>query len=58
MGDRATRKFQFHDLRPFMGKSAAIKRPREVAHFSFDDSHVCHPLSNKSLRYYCEFTKC
>ncbi|EME43465.1 hypothetical protein DOTSEDRAFT_174304 [Dothistroma septosporum NZE10] len=44
--------FQFHDLRPFQGKSAAVKRPREITEFSFDDDHVCFPLDSRSLRYY------
>ena len=44
--------FKFHDLRPFQGKSAAIKRPREVTEFSFDNQHVCFPLDSRSLRYY------
>ena len=44
--------FKFHDLRPLQGKSAAIKRPREVTEFSFDNQHVCFPLDSRSLRYY------
>ncbi|KAF2208183.1 hypothetical protein CERZMDRAFT_122486 [Cercospora zeae-maydis SCOH1-5] len=44
--------FRFHDLRPFQGKAAAIKRPREVTEFSFDEQHVCFPLDARSLRYY------
>lgn len=44
--------FKFHDLTPFQAKSAAIKRPREITEFSFDDKHVCFPLDDRSLRYY------
>lgn len=44
--------FKFHDLTPFQGKSAAVKRPREITEFSFDDDHVCFPLDSRSLRYY------
>lgn len=47
--------FNFHDLRPFEnvgGTQTAIKRPREVTEFSFDDQHICHPLDGRSLRYY------
>lgn len=43
--------FRFQDLSPFQGKSAAIKRPREITEFSFDDNHA-HHLDNRSLRYY------
>lgn len=43
--------FRFHDLTAFQGKSAAIKRPREITEFSFDDEHA-HHLDNRSLRYY------
>lgn len=43
--------FRFSDLRVFQGKSTAIKRPREVTEFSFDDKHE-HHLDNRSLRYY------
>lgn len=44
--------YRFHDLRPFQGKATKIKRPREFTFFSFDDQHVCRPLSDVSLRYY------
>ena len=44
--------FDFHDLRQFQRGSAAIKRPREITQFSFDEQHKCHPLSGQSLRYY------
>jgi RAT1-interacting protein len=50
----AMHKFAFQDLRPFesAGAQTAIKRPREITQFSFDDQHVCHPLDGRSLRYY------
>lgn len=44
--------FRFHDLRPYEGKSAAVKRPRELTTFSFDDQHQCFPQDDRSLRYY------
>lgn len=44
--------YRFHDLSPFQTRSTAIKRPREITQFSFDDQHVCHPLDDRSLRYY------
>lgn len=44
--------FHFQRLQPFEGKSAVIKRPREITEFSFDNKHVCYPLDNRSLRYY------
>lgn len=50
-----TQTFKFHNLRSFenaQGIQTAIKRPREITEFSFDDQHICHPLSNKSLRYF------
>lgn len=34
-----THRFQIQPLHRFKGASASIKRPREVAHFSFDDDH-------------------
>ncbi|KAF7194212.1 Decapping nuclease rai1 [Pseudocercospora fuligena] len=44
--------FRFQDLRPFSGQGTAIKRPREVTEFSFDDKHKPLPLDDRSLRYY------
>lgn len=32
--------------------NTSIKRPREITRFSFDDQHICRPLSDQSLRYY------
>jgi RAT1-interacting protein len=32
-------RFPIQPLNRFQGASASIKRPREVAHFSFDDNH-------------------
>lgn len=50
-----TRIFNFHDLRRFenIGSTqTAIRRPREITEFSFDDQHICHPRDARSLRYY------
>ncbi|KAL8802191.1 MAG: hypothetical protein Q9182_003981 [Xanthomendoza sp. 2 TL-2023] len=33
------------------GESASIRRPREIAFFSYDDAHIFH-LDERSLRYY------
>lgn len=35
----------------FAGSSAAIRRPKEIAYFSYDDDHVFH-LDERSLRFY------
>ena len=35
----------------FAGSSAAIRRPKEIAYFSYDNEHVFH-LDQRSLRYY------
>ncbi|KAL2003476.1 hypothetical protein VTN02DRAFT_3685 [Thermoascus thermophilus] len=46
--------FQTFDLEPvsrFAGSNAAIRRPREIACFSYDDEHQFH-LDESSLRYY------
>ncbi|KAK4962260.1 decapping endonuclease targeting mRNA [Elasticomyces elasticus] len=34
------------------GKNATIKKPHEIAHFSFDAEHQLLPFSTDSLRYY------
>ncbi|KAF2157992.1 RAI1-domain-containing protein [Myriangium duriaei CBS 260.36] len=36
----------------FHGKRTNIKRPMEIAHFSYDENHQLHPFSDLSLRYY------
>ncbi|KAL2007209.1 hypothetical protein VTN00DRAFT_8647 [Thermoascus crustaceus] len=46
--------FRTFDLQPvnrFAGSNAAIRRPREIACFSYDDEHQFH-LDESSLRYY------
>ncbi|GAB7360091.1 hypothetical protein MBLNU230_g7855t1 [Neophaeotheca triangularis] len=45
------------DVRPFQNtyraaSTTTIKRPREIAFFSYDDAHVLHVSSEQSLRYY------
>lgn len=49
MEEKAT--FVVQPIDRFAGKSAAIKRPKEFAHFSFDENHELH-LDNRSLKYY------
>ncbi|KAK6432922.1 decapping endonuclease targeting mRNA [Oleoguttula sp. CCFEE 5521] len=44
--------FVIHPLDRFVVAKTAIKRPREIAYFSYDDEHTLHPLSDKSLSYY------
>jgi hypothetical protein len=44
--------FQIEPLARFGGPSTAIKRPREFAYFSYDDSRTLRPLSDQSLSYY------
>ncbi|KAI9782788.1 MAG: decapping endonuclease targeting mRNA [Peltula sp. TS41687] len=44
-------KFIIAPIERFAGSSASIRRPQEIAHFSYDDSHVYHP-DDSSLRYY------
>ncbi|KAI9785000.1 MAG: decapping endonuclease targeting mRNA [Geoglossum umbratile] len=43
--------FEIHPLERFAGSSAAIRRPKEIACFSYDDQHKFH-LDESSLRYY------
>jgi len=40
------------DQRYFQGKRANIKRPTEIAHFSYNETQVLQPFSDASLRYY------
>ncbi|MCJ1353087.1 MAG: decapping endonuclease targeting mRNA [Icmadophila ericetorum] len=45
---------QSFEIRPplrFAGSCAAIRRPKEIAYFSFDENHEFH-LDERSLRYY------
>ncbi|OQO17091.1 hypothetical protein B0A51_14792 [Rachicladosporium sp. CCFEE 5018] len=44
--------FAIHPLDRFVVAKTAIKRPREIAYFSYDDEHSLHPLSDQSLSYY------
>ncbi|KAK2628473.1 hypothetical protein QTJ16_001576 [Diplocarpon rosae] len=46
-----THKFEIQPIGRFTGKSAAIKRPKEIACFSYDDKHQFH-LDDSSIRYY------
>ncbi|MCJ1293858.1 decapping endonuclease targeting mRNA [Xylographa carneopallida] len=43
--------FDIQPLNRFAGTSAVIRRPKEIAYFSFDDDHQYH-LDERSLRYY------
>ncbi|KAI5293751.1 decapping endonuclease targeting mRNA [Ascosphaera acerosa] len=43
--------FEIQPIGRFVGTSAAIKRPREIAYFSFDDEHNFR-LDESGLRYY------
>ncbi|KAL1963173.1 hypothetical protein VTN77DRAFT_8606 [Rasamsonia byssochlamydoides] len=43
--------FDIQPLNRFAGSNAAIKRPREIAYFSYDDEHRFR-LDDSSLRYY------
>lgn len=43
--------FTIQPLQRFKGASTSIKRPREVAHFSYDDEHKYH-ADDSSINYY------
>ncbi|MCJ1285206.1 decapping endonuclease targeting mRNA [Xylographa opegraphella] len=43
--------FDIQPLNRFADTSAAIRRPKEIAYFSYDDDHQYH-LDERSLRYY------
>ncbi|KAK0291336.1 decapping endonuclease targeting mRNA [Friedmanniomyces endolithicus] len=47
-----TSTFDLTHLDRFAGTSTSIRRPREFAHFSYDDTHTLKPLSAESLSYY------
>ncbi|KAK1819672.1 decapping endonuclease targeting mRNA [Friedmanniomyces endolithicus] len=47
-----TSTFDLTHLDRFAGTSTSIRRPREFAHFSYDDTHALKPLSAESLSYY------
>ena len=44
-------RFSIQPLNRFQGASASIKRPCEVAHFSYDDDHVYRD-DESSINYY------
>lgn len=44
-------RFSIQPLNRFQGASASIKRPREVAHFSYDDNHK-YKEDESSINYY------
>lgn len=44
-------RFPIQPLNRFQGASASIKRPREVAHFSYDDNHEYRD-DDSSINYY------
>ncbi|KAF1933428.1 RAI1-domain-containing protein [Didymella exigua CBS 183.55] len=46
-----THRFPIQPLNRFQGASASIKRPREVAHFSYDDNHEYRD-DDSSINYY------
>jgi RAT1-interacting protein len=46
-----TRRFHIQPLDRFKGASASIKRPREIAHFSFDDDHK-YVADDSGINYY------
>ena len=46
-----TDRFFIQPLNRFQGASASIKRPREVAHFSYDDNHEYRD-DDSSINYY------
>jgi len=43
--------FDVQPINRFVGKSAAIRRPKEITYFSYDDDHKFR-LDDSSLRYY------
>jgi RAT1-interacting protein len=47
----ATHRFPVQPLNRFQGASASIKRPHEVAHFSYDDNHKYRD-DESSINYY------
>lgn len=46
-----THRFPIQPLNRFQGASASIKRPREVAHFSYNDNHEYRD-DESSINYY------
>jgi RAT1-interacting protein len=47
-----THHFPIQPVSRFQGASASIKRPREIAHFSYDDNHIYRDDAS-SISYYC-----
>lgn len=43
--------FSIQPLHRFRGASATIQRPREIAHFSYDDDHIYRP-DDSGINYY------
>lgn len=52
MPDFEPSRFPIQPLARFQGASASIKRPREVAHFSYDDNHE-YREDDSGINYYC-----
>ncbi|PSN71034.1 RAI1-domain-containing protein [Corynespora cassiicola Philippines] len=52
MPDFEPSQFPIQPLARFQGASASIKRPREVAHFSYDDNHE-YREDDSGINYYC-----
>ncbi|KAF2474284.1 HLA class III protein Dom3z [Lindgomyces ingoldianus] len=46
-------RFPIQPLQRFQGASASIKRPREIAHFSYNEDHE-YREDESSIQYYCE----
>lgn len=44
--------FHLTPAQRFAGVNTTIKKPVEVAYFSYDSDHILHPFSELSLRYY------
>ncbi|GAB7347934.1 hypothetical protein MBLNU459_g5448t1 [Dothideomycetes sp. NU459] len=44
--------FQLGPVQRFAGANTKIKKPTEIAYFSYDNNHVLLPFSDVSLRYY------
>lgn len=45
-------RFNIRPVARFQGQSATIKRPREIAHFSYDDEHE-YKEDDSGINYYC-----
>lgn len=49
--DTPAHRFPIQPLNRFSGTSATIKRPREIAHFSYDDDHI-YQHDESGINYY------